>query len=561
MVGSLRALVIGVIALLLLPVGGAVVLLLVALTGLTDEVWTSFFSLPGLAESWWMSLLVAVFATTIALYASLLIAAATMQNPHSPHWQRVQRWLAPLLAVPHVAFAIGLLFLLSPSGWLVRGIHSLTGWFDWPPQSGWLDERSLVTLVIVLVLKEIPFLLFMLAASAQQLPIRQWLTVGASFGQSQRQTWWVVVLPRLVKDLRLPLLAVAVYSLAVVDIALLTAPNAPAPLAVRVLEWQLRFVPEQLGFAAIGSFLLLLTGGLLWLLLRAHESWINWTSRQHQWHQWRPVLLPLIRLGNGWVPAAATLSLLILTVLTLWSVAKGWAYPQVLPEQFTLSHWQQEWAYLQAPLAATFYLGLVSSLVAVSGAILLLEYEQRKPRAWLQWWVLLPLLLPQLTLVIGWQLGIAELGLSNSSVSYWGQVILTHCIFALPYAYLTLRGHYLAFDQRYMQVALSFGKRPLVAWWRVKLPVLLTPILFSAAIAFAVSVAQYVPTLLLGAGRVSTITTEAVALASGGDRPLTSLYALMQALLPMLMFAVVLLLARRQAASTRTTATRTTGVA
>ena len=41
-------------------------------------------------------------------------------------------------------------------------------------------------------------------------------------------------------------------------------------------------------------------------------------------------------------------------------------------------------------------------------------------------------------------------------------------------------------------------------------------ILTAAAVGFAVSVGQYLPTLLIGAGRLPTITTEAVALASGG---------------------------------------------
>ncbi|MDX1606516.1 MAG: hypothetical protein R3202_10020, partial [Candidatus Competibacterales bacterium] len=60
------------------------------------------------------------------------------------------------------------------------------------------------------------------------------------------------------------------------------------------------------------------------------------------------------------------------------------------------------------------------------------------------------------------------------------------------------------------------------------------------------------PTQLLGAGRVPTITTEAVALASGGDRRVIAAYALVQASLPALGFGLALLLprlvfARRQA--------------
>ena len=82
---------------------------------------------------------------------------------------------------------------------------------------------------------------------------------------------------------------------------------------------------------------------------------------------------------------------------------------------------------------------------------------------------------------------------------------------------------------------------------------LLTPVLTAAAIGTAVSVAQYLPTLLVGGGRVTTLTTEALALASGGNRRLTAAYALLQTLLPIAGFllasAVPRWLQRRRFAS------------
>ena len=47
--------------------------------------------------------------------------------------------------------------------------------------------------------------------------------------------------------------------------------------------------------------------------------------------------------------------------------------------------------------------------------------------------------------------------------------------------------------------------------------------------------------MLIGAGRLETITTEAVALASGGNRRVIGVYAFLQMLLPALGFAVATL--------------------
>jgi putative thiamine transport system permease protein len=58
------------------------------------------------------------------------------------------------------------------------------------------------------------------------------------------------------------------------------------------------------------------------------------------------------------------------------------------------------------------------------------------------------------------------------------------------------------------------------------------------AVGFAVSVAQYLPTLYVGAGRFDTVTTQAVALSSGGQRSLMAAYAALQWVLPVVVFAL-----------------------
>jgi len=56
-----------------------------------------------------------------------------------------------------------------------------------------------------------------------------------------------------------------------------------------------------------------------------------------------------------------------------------------------------------------------------------------------------------------------------------------------------------------------------------------------------VSIAQYMPTLWLGAGRFPTLTTEAVALSSGGSNGILAAQALWQLLLPLIIFALTAL--------------------
>jgi len=69
---------------------------------------------------------------------------------------------------------------------------------------------------------------------------------------------------------------------------------------------------------------------------------------------------------------------------------------------------------------------------------------------------------------------------------------------------------------------------------------LLRPILIAAAVGFAVSVGQYLPTIFGGGGRFVTLTTEAVSLAGGADRRVIGVYALLQAVLPLIAFVLAM---------------------
>ena len=124
---------------------------------------------------------------------------------------------------------------------------------------------------------------------------------------------------------------------------------------------------------------------------------------------------------------------------------------------------------------------------------------------------------------------------------YWVTLLGAHLLFVLPYMFIALSATYLAFDQRLFDQAMLLKRSYTSVLFQIKLPMLLKPILFSFAIGFSVSVAQYIPTMLVGAGRFATITTEVVSLASGSDRRVIAVYALIQQFLPMMIYALAII--------------------
>ena len=168
-----------------------------------------------------------------------------------------------------------------------------------------------------------------------------------------------------------------------------------------------------------------------------------------------------------------------------------------------------------------------------------LENESRRGRAVgarVLWLLYVPLLVPQIAFLFGAQVLLVRAGLDGTLAA----VAWAHLVFVLPYLFLSLADPWRALDPRYARSAASLGASPLRVLALVKIPLLAHPLLVACAVAFAVSVSQYLPTVFAGNGLVATLTTEAVTLASGGDRRVVGAYATMQAMLPRLAFGAAL---------------------
>lgn len=506
------------------------------------KIWQQLFAWPGLSQAVWLSLFTGLASTFLGLVISLTILSLLWG---SRLWRWVSLYIAPALALPHVAFAIGLGFLISPSGWLARAIVPFTQWHE-PPLWLTVNDPQGLSLILMLLIKAVPFLLLMSVGVLQQLRPGHQIMMAQSLGYDRIQAWWKVLVPQLYEKLKLPLFAVLVYGITVVDAALIVGPQLPAPLAVLVLRWLQHPDLDYRLLASSGGLLLLfitLVGLFFWQGLEqlltplAHRVWLN--GRKQVWH-------PALWLAFSTLPVLALLSISANIVLLFWSVAGRWRFPDFLPSVFTLQHWQHHIGLLWQPLGLSLTLGLTSSLTAVVASLVMLEYQNLRGRYWPLMLPCIALLIPQMTLFAG--LPVVGESLFGTGLLHYPFALVSfgHLLMVFPYVYLGLHGAFKAFDHRYQTVALTFGVSYGQAWWRIKWPVLKPAIVSAWAVGFSVSVVQYLPTLLLGAGRVLTVTTEAVAIGAGFDRRLAAIYGLAQTLLPLLGFLFARFINRRK---------------
>ena len=348
--------------------------------------------------------------------------------------------------------------------------------------------------------------------------------------------------------IRLPIYAVIAYASSVVDMALILGPTLPPTLSVSVLTWfgdpdlNRRFMASagavlQLGVTASA---LVTWWSLERLVARLGRGWIDHGGRQGGERSLR-------LLGKSLILFAALMAFVGIGSLALNSVAGFWRFPDALPQSFTLLHWGRALPSLAGPLASTAIIAIAATAIALVLALAALEDEQRTGRhpsgAGLfsaLGLLYLPLIVPQIAFLFGLVVVMESLGTRPQHAL----VIFGHLLFVLPYVFLSLSEAYRRLDPRWSRLAQTLGASRNAAFWRVRLPLLLAPLLTAMAVGLAVSIGQYLPTQLPGAGRVPTVTTEAVALAAGGSRRVIGVWALVQACLPLVAFIIAIGLPR-----------------
>ncbi|WP_311947890.1 ABC transporter permease [Halomonas piscis] len=551
-----------VIGLLTLPVAAGLAMIVLPAFGYLPALggnafglapWRELFGQPGLGRSAALSLASGLVTPAVALAAVVLFLAAGQNGRLA---RSVRRLVSPLLAVPHAALGFGLAFLIAPSGLAMRLASPWLTGASQPPDALIVNDPLGFALMAGLILKEMPFLLLMSLAALERLRPEKRVEIARALGYAPTLGWLKTVLPALYPLIRLPVYAVIAYASANVDMALILGPTLPPTLAVSILEWfndpdlSQRFMASAAAVLQLGVTLSAL--GIWWLgerlAARLLRPWLTGGGRRRGERTLRAI-------GRVGLSGASLAAVAALAGLVLFSFAGYWRFPEALPQALTLDHWRRFTPMLGEALSRTAVIALAATLVATLLVLAVLENEHRRNiRPWRALWLLyMPLLVPQIAFLFGLVVAAESVGIGPNL----GLVIAGHLLFVLPYVYLSLAEAYRRLDPRWLEIARTLGVSRNAAFWRVRLPLLAAPLATAFAVGLAISIGQYLPTRLLGAGRVETVTTEAVALASGGNRRLISVWALVQAALPLVGFTLAAVLPGRLGATGRTAQTVT----
>ncbi len=215
--------------------------------------------------------------------------------------------------------------------------------------------------------------------------------------------------------------------------------------------------------------------------------------------------------------------ILPLVPLAIWSFAKGWFFPDLLPKRWSLQAWEYAlsdlsgvmdslWLTVWISIAAT----ALSILVGIPAGRALGMYKFRGKEL-VELLILAPTIVPGIAVVLGIHSVFISMGLNNTI----NGVILVHLIPTLPYMILVMAGIFANYDPSFEAQARSLGASSAQTFWYVTLPAIMPGIIVGGLFAFLVSWSQYILTLLIGGGRVVTLPLLLFNFATSGRNDIT----------------------------------------
>lgn len=232
--------------------------------------------------------------------------------------------------------------------------------------------------------------------------------------------------------------------------------------------------------------------------------------------------------------------ILPLIPLAIWSFARGWRFPDVLPAQWSLRAWAYAVSDTSGVVGSIGVTVWIAASVTVMATVIgipvgrALGLHDFRGKGVVQAVILAPLIVPPLTVALGLQGVFIGLGLTGSITG----VILVHLIPVLPYVILIMTGIFANFDPRFEDQARSLGAGRAQVFYHVTLPALAPGVMVAMLMSFLISWSQYLLTLMIGGGRVVTLPLVLFNFASSGRNDITGAIAMIYILPAVAILAV-----------------------
>ncbi len=498
-------------------------------------------NIPGIYKSILLSMFTGLASTALALFFSQFILLYFFKTKF---YQYLKIVISPLIALPHITMAIGLIFLLSPSGLLLRSVSPWFTGFDRPPNTYIFPDEYGFFLILGLMLKEIPFLVLVSISALREFSSSKFFDLGKSFQHSSFSTWFILIFPIIYKKIRLVVFIIIAFSSSVVDMSLLLAPSTPSTLSVRILQifqssdMDSFFIASNLSLIQLFIIIILL---IIWVffekIIKLHYFYIFFIKITSLKLEFLKVVILCLSI------ILFLLSFMGIICSILWGISDNWYFPNFFPNDLNIDSFFSFYNQNKSLIFISIFIPLIVSLLSTSLTIIWVELLDHLNINKLQCEriIFIPLFIPQISFLIGIQSFLIFFNFNSFLIP----LIFVQLFYVIPYCFIILAPALREVKSDYIKVASSLGKNRIVRLFKIKIPLVLPSLMNSFAIGMIVSFSLYVPVYFIGAGRVTTLTVEALNLALSGSKQDLGIATFFQILFPTLLLFTITFINRK----------------
>lgn len=237
----------------------------------------------------------------------------------------------------------------------------------------------------------------------------------------------------------------------------------------------------------------------------------------------------------------ALICTLPLVFIFVYMFVDRWHYPNILPNEFSFDTILKinSRAELRKAIVTSNIIGIVSSILAIVISIptgKALAHYEFKGKKIISILVLLPLVLSPFTIVSVVHINLLKLNIHSTIIG----VSIMHMIFILPYSIRIINDRFTAIGRVYELQAYSLGGSFLKTFFMVTLPIIMPSIILSFAMGFIISISQYLTTIIIGGGKIMTLTVLLIPYVQHGEYQIASVYSFILVGMTLFYYAVVL---------------------
>ncbi len=223
-------------------------------------------------------------------------------------------------------------------------------------------------------------------------------------------------------------------------------------------------------------------------------------------------------------------------LLFILSFSSQWKWPDLLPTIFSIRAWKyilfESKGTVEAiknSLLIAVMVNIINLVIAIPAADALARYKF-KGKGFLELFFMIPIVISPLTILVGMHKSFIKFGLTESILG----IVLAHVIPTLPYMIRAVETSYKNLGFKWEEAAKVLGAGTLKKFFYVTLPFILPGIVAGSSLTILISLNQYISTMFIGGGQISTVSIVMFPFISGGEQSIGAAYSILFALVSLI---------------------------